>query len=94
MNARRLLAWSDREERRRRAARGGLGRLPPLVWSLIAAAVFSGEVARRIRAGHDEGASQLWIAVAIAGFAVVVFGAPFRMFWRRDSAPFFPGGAP
>ncbi len=86
MTARRLLQWSDREERRRRASRVGVSRLPPLAWSAIAAVAFAGEVARRIYAGHGEGASQLWIAVAIAGFAVVVFGAPFRMFWRRDSA--------
>ena len=86
MTARRLLEWSDREERRRRAARSGLGKLPALAWSLIAAAALSGEMARRIHAGNGAGASQLWIAVAIAAFAVVVFGAPFRMFWRRDSA--------
>jgi hypothetical protein len=86
VTARRLLAWSDREERRRRAARTGLGRLPPIAWSAVAGAALAAEMARRIDAGDPGSASQLWIAVGIVGFASVVFGAPFRMFWRRDSA--------
>ena len=86
MTARRLLGWSDLEEGRRRALQGGRGALPPQVWSALAAVGLTAELARRIDAGEPGSASQLWIATAIVGFAVVVFLAPFRMFWRHDSA--------
>jgi hypothetical protein len=90
VTARRLLAWGDREDRRRRGARTGLARLAPGGWSGLAAAVLAGETARRL--GRDAtatdvtDASRLWIACALAGFAVVVLGAPFRLYWRRDAA--------
>jgi len=84
VTARWLLAWGDREQRRRRAARRGLARLGPGGWSMVAAAVLGLELARRLAAGLPAGAHALWIAVAVVGFAVVVFGAPFRMYWRHD----------
>jgi hypothetical protein len=32
------------------------------------------------------GASDVWLAVVAASHVVVLLGAPFRMYWRRDSA--------
>ncbi|RMH39095.1 MAG: hypothetical protein D6689_17650 [Deltaproteobacteria bacterium] len=82
MTARELLRWSALEARRRRRARAGLGRVPPAGWAAVAAAALAIEIVRR---GGDE-VSRLWIAAAVIGNAVVVFGAPFRMYWRRDTA--------
>jgi hypothetical protein len=55
-------------------------------------AVLAAEVTRRfLMAAEAElvavaiGASHLWVAAAIGGFAIGVFGAPFRLYWRRDS---------
>jgi len=30
-------------------------------------------------------ASHLWVATAVSGFLIGVFGAPFRLYWRKDS---------
>ncbi len=91
MTGARLLEWLDREDRRRRGARGGLAGLPPIILAVGAGAVLAGEVARRCGAfGVSDfdpvGASQLWLAATLAATVVVVLGAPFRMFWRHDSA--------
>lgn len=86
MTARELLAWSDRDDRRRRLARRGVGSAPPLAWSLAAGAAVFGELARRIADGDPRTASALWIAIALAVYSTVMFGAPFRLYWRRDSA--------
>lgn len=94
IDGRRLLAWGDLDERRRRGRRRGVRRLPPLAQAAIAGALLAGEIARRVagaegaseRAAAVGGASQLWIAAVVALSAVLVFGAPFRLYWRRDSA--------
>jgi hypothetical protein len=93
IGTRRLLEWGDREERRRRRSRPGPAGWPPLLWSGLAGLALAAEVARAT-GGFGEaargdagfvGASRLWLAVLIVGHTLVIFGAPFRMFWRRDA---------
>ncbi len=82
LTGRELLAWGDLEARRRGGApawlvAGGLG------------LAIAAEVARR--AGWFEGAralpgTTLVVAVLLAAFVPAMFGAPYRMFWRRDAA--------
>lgn len=92
--ARRLLAWGDLDEQRRRRARPGPASWPPLLWSVLVGLALGAEVLRSLGvfgagARGDAtfvGASRLWLAVLIAGHTLVVFGTPFRMFWRRDAA--------
>jgi hypothetical protein len=94
MDTRRLLGWGDLEDRRRRRARRGLGALPPIAWSALAGLALAAEVARGMRLLGDGaagdatpgGASSLWLGAVAASHIAVLFGAPFRMFWRRDSA--------
>lgn len=89
MTGRELYRWASLDDRRRRATRGGLGRLPPVAWALIAAAAAAAEAARRLatedRAAALADLSQLWVAYVVAAHAVLVFAAPYRLFWRRDS---------
>jgi len=79
ITARRLLAWGDLHERRRR------GRWP-VAWigCVGAGLVLAALVAREARAG-DIAASRIVVAATIALFAWVMLGAPFRMYWRPDS---------
>lgn len=94
MDRAQLLRWSRLDERRRRAASSGLGAVPTWVYSLIGCALVALEVARtygELGAGARGsstplGASNLWLAGLVACNVVVLFGAPFRMYWRRDSA--------
>ncbi|WP_428264861.1 hypothetical protein [Haliangium sp.] len=94
MNTRRLLHWGDLDERRRRRARGGFGALPPWLLGLGVGLLFAAELARRVgllgptAAGDASpaGASKLYLAGVAAAHTLVVFGAPFRMFWRHDAA--------
>lgn len=77
-----LLAWGDLDEQRR-------GRAPAWIAVAVAGLVLGAEVARR--AGWFEGvralpSSELILAVLVAGFVPAMFGAPYRMFWRRDAA--------
>jgi hypothetical protein len=86
-----LLAWGDREERRRRRARAGPASLSPWVWSAAGGALLFAEVARRLGAftGAEpalESASHTWLAACLAAHIIVFFGAPFRTYWRHDSA--------
>lgn len=94
MNTRRLLHWGDLEESRRRQARRGLAGLPPWLYALAAGLLAAVEVARRAGAlgaaaagdASLEGAGKLLLLGVAAGQILVVFGAPFRLFWRHDAA--------
>lgn len=92
MRARSLIRWSNKEERRRKRALGGFAALPELATSLLLGALLAAEVLRRLLMADEAdvpaaavSASQLWVAAAVCGYAIVVFGAPFRLYWRRDS---------
>lgn len=92
MNSRSLIAWASLEERRRKQESTGLQALSGVVLSLLLGGLLAGEVARRFLMSADEklaevaiSASHLWVAAAICGFSIGVFGAPFRLYWRRDS---------
>lgn len=93
MNGASLLAWGDREARRRRQAAGAWARVPLLVWALAAGSGLGFWIARSAGALGGQldlaslhGAARLWLAAVIAATALAIFGAPFRMYWRRDSA--------
>lgn len=82
MTGKKLLAWGDLDERRR-------GRAPAWIAAGLAGLVLGAEVARR--AGWFEGerglpSTSLILAVLLAGLVPAMFGAPYRMFWRRDAA--------
>jgi hypothetical protein len=79
-----LRRWAALDDRRRRQARRGLGALPPLVWALVAGAAIGAWVWLGARDDAGSGSARLIVAAA-ALFAVVLCGAPFRLFWRRDS---------
>lgn len=92
MKARSLIRWSALEEKRRKREKGGLGSLPELVTSALLGGVLAAEILRRFVMAEDSeklevalASSQLWIAAAVCGYAIVVFGAPFRLYWRSDS---------
>ncbi|MCP4446096.1 MAG: hypothetical protein GY811_12225 [Myxococcales bacterium] len=87
-----LIRWANLEERRRRLHNGGMQALPGAVLSVFLGGLLAVEVARRILMASEAdfaraviSASHLWLAVAICGYLVGVFGASFRLFWRRDS---------
>jgi hypothetical protein len=84
-SARRLLAWSRLEDSRRRGQ--GTARAGLLAGG--GAVLLAGELARRLGAfggaGDPASASGLVVAAVAAAHVVVFFGAPFRMYWRRDS---------
>ncbi len=84
MNARSLARWGALDERRRRGSRSAVVRLPAIVWSLAGGAALAGWLAADASAGPR--VVRLWLAAVVALSALVVFGAPFRMYWRRDSA--------
>ncbi|HWM88623.1 MAG TPA: hypothetical protein VNO33_22390, partial [Kofleriaceae bacterium] len=93
IGARRLLEWGDVEDRRRRAARHALARIPPWLVSGLAAALFAGDILRRTGGLGDApagdattgGALRLWLAVTAAAHVLVLFGSPHRLYWRRDA---------
>lgn len=94
MDARALLAWGDLDARRRRAAARGPGALSPWVYSVIAGLILGFLIARAMRvfgatvAGESDpaDAANLWLAALATGHIIVLLGAPFRMYWRHDSA--------
>jgi hypothetical protein len=78
MTGRRLLHWADLDDRRsgrhpwRQALGGAVAVTALIAW-----------------VGHGSGlaaASRLWLAAAIAATAPAMLGAPFRLYWRHDSA--------
>lgn len=90
MNTSRLDYWGRLDERRRRQAAVGAGRLPSWVFSVAAGIALAAWVARHVgafgKASLDPfAATNSWTAAVVAGHVVVFFGAPFRMYWRRDS---------
>ena len=93
MNSRSLIHWANVEERRRKQHGTGLQSRSGVAMSVLLGLLLTGEMTRRLLMAKDEGttiaavlgASQLWIAVAVCGYAIGVFGAPFRLYWRRDS---------
>jgi hypothetical protein len=92
ITARRLLHWGDLEERRRRAARHAVARIPPWLVSGLGGVVFALEVLRRTGAFGEaaatsvDGALRLWTAVTAAVHVLVLFGSPHRLYWRRDAS--------
>ena len=94
LDAWRLLRWGDLEERRRRAARRGASSVSPWLYSVGAGVVVALLVMRGLGGLGDDligeatvaGTSRLWLTILISTHALVMFGAPFRMYWRRDSA--------
>lgn len=90
ISASQLLAWGDLEERRRRAHRGGLSALPAWVKAAVAGGVLAAEISRRLGAFGDTfdpmSASSLYLVAVVVANTVVLFGASFRMYWRRDAA--------
>lgn len=92
MTGRSLIRWANLDQARRRTAASGLQALPGFVLSLLLGAVLAGEIARRLLMASEArfvqtaiGASHIWVAAAICAFAVGIFGAPFRLYWRHDS---------
>ncbi len=87
ITARRLLAWGDLDDRRRRAARRSpLARIPSWLVSALAGVALGAELYRRLAVeGDPAGALRLWLALTIAGHVLVLFGSPHRLYWRRDS---------
>ena len=81
LTARRLLRWGDLDERRRRAGARGW-----LVWA--ARLGLGGGLAALVATTADTDpirASRLVLAALLVFYTFVMFGAPFRMFWRVDS---------
>ena len=94
MDTARLLSWGDLEERRRRQARSGLGRLSPWVYSFLACGALAFVVGRPLHvfgeavAGESDvrASINLWLAALACAHVIVLLSAPFRMYWRHDSA--------
>lgn len=94
MDASRLRHWGDLEEQRRRAARTGLGALSPWVYSILAGLLMAFIVGRAVGVfGADlasgsnlRSALNLWLAAVACAHVIVLLAAPFRMYWRHDSA--------
>ncbi|HUQ00904.1 MAG TPA: hypothetical protein VM261_00355 [Kofleriaceae bacterium] len=81
LSGKELLAWGDLDEQRR-------GRAPAWIAAGVIGLVLGAEMARR--AGWLDGvygvpSSTMIVAVLLAAFVPAMFGAPYRMFWRRDS---------
>jgi len=90
MDAKRLDHWGRLDDLRRRQSRSGLGQVSPWVYSALAGFALTAWVAQRVGALDKSsldpvGATNLWVTAVVAGHMVVFFGAPFRMYWRRDS---------
>ncbi len=92
MKAASLIRWADLEEHRRRQHIGGFQALPGVILSIVLGAILAAEIARRLLMSSDAdfvstaiSASHLWLAAAVCAYLVGVFGASFRLFWRRDS---------
>lgn len=72
--------WSRLEERRRHRV------APALLAALAGAAASALVVLLQLDAGEPEGALRAALAAIAAAQILVVFGTPYRMYWRRDSA--------
>jgi hypothetical protein len=80
VTSRELLRWTRVHERRaRRSATGWL-----LV--VLAAATFALLVRWRLDEVGSVGASKLWLAGALAAFALAFMRVPFHLYWRADAA--------
>ena len=83
-----LLHWGDLEGRRRRAARGTTGLLswPPIV--ALALSVLLGLELWRRTTLVDPNIGPIGFSLFAIAFAEIltVFGTPYRMYWRDDSA--------
>jgi hypothetical protein len=77
-----LIRWARLEEGRRRAHRRGPAGWPPAVSALLG----GGALAGWIGAGGEGTAGARLLVAATALALLVLCGAPFRLFWRRDSA--------
>ncbi len=96
LSAKELLEWGDLDAKRRRASRGLAALLTPLWISLVLSAGLGVLLWRRmVTAQESDGASAVaavdsTIGTAVAAIALaqilVVFGTPYRMYWRSDSA--------
>jgi hypothetical protein len=81
LSGKELLAWGDLDEKRR-------GRAPAWIAAGVIGLALGAEVARR--AGWFDGvhgvpSATMIVAVLLAAFVPAMFGAPYRMFWRRDA---------
>lgn len=72
--------WSRLEERRRHRVS------PAALAALAGAAVTALVVALQLGAGEPEAALRAALVATAAAQVLVVFGTPYRMYWRRDSA--------
>lgn len=82
LSSRRLLHWGDLDTRRRRQA----GKLGLLAWvaRIALGAGLAALVARQAEVDPVL-ASRLILAALVVFYTFVMFGAPFRMYWRIDS---------
>lgn len=80
MRASELDRWGALDERRRH-------RVAPAAMAALAAAVGAAAlVLAEIRGGEGAAAVRIALAAITAAQVLVVFGTPYRMYWRRDSA--------
>ncbi len=87
ITARELLAWGDLDQARRRRARRGLGALPSPAVAVLGGLALFAELTRRLAGGGSPaGASAVFVTAATAVDLIVMFGAPFRLFWRTDTS--------
>jgi hypothetical protein len=85
MTARALHRYAALDDRRRRAVRRGPAGWPPVVWAALLGGGYAAWVASVV--GDDPvAACRRALALATVLFLLVLCGAPFRLFWRRDSA--------
>lgn len=92
MTGRSLIRWAALDEARRRSTARGLQSLSGLVLSVLLGGLLAAEIARRLLMASEANfiqtavdASHIWVAAAICAFAIGIFGAPFRLYWRHDS---------
>ncbi len=93
-SARSLLVWGDLEARRRARIAGGLAAVPGLAYAALGGGLLAAAMCRSLGVFGESIAgnatplsgSRLWLAVMLGGQIVVLFGAPFRLYWRHDSA--------
>jgi hypothetical protein len=85
-----LLRWGDLDQARRLSQRSGIAALPAWATAGVAGIALGAEIARRVgafgTASDPAGASGLFLVAVVVANTIVLFGASFRMYWRRDSA--------
>src|SRR6185503_2361915 len=80
MTSREFIRWSRLHERRSRSSTSAL------LVVLLCAAAFAALVYWR---AHEVGpirASKIWLAGALAAFALAFMRVPFHLYWRQDAA--------